>query len=431
VAETLAVADDSTPDRGFTLVEMLVALLILGIVLAALAPAFYGSMKATATSNDRSVADGLAVAANEQIRSLPYYGIGYASTWSGWSGCAASNRVTLDAAGPMDTMLTTRAVGPISYTILRCVYWVDGSNNSGTSLAGAYKQSVVSVTWRDQAGTQTVTEKSVIYPGGEGPWTTSDANHAPPTTAPAGGGPTPNAPSSVTASPGSCAASCSMDLAWPVPTTGPLPDGYVVDYNTTGDFSGTVPGDVPSGLYAVSTQTNVKRGIGSSEIVGLAPVTTYYFRVFSVYQGTTSTTATSSVPGITGGTASASCLIYGLVVNPTQAQVDTYGYLEGEDYFTMTVNASPACTTGVGNGKSLWVYYTTTSSTQVSTTLQLQLPSAVMATGVTLNPDGSKMAWTPGNHTFTVYSGATPILSNPLTVVQVNVCQPNPVTGLC
>src|SRR5438309_253987 len=66
-------------DRGFTIVELIVALLVMAIVMAALAPTFYGDLRSTVSTNDRSVANGLAVAATEQMRSFPYWQIGYTS----------------------------------------------------------------------------------------------------------------------------------------------------------------------------------------------------------------------------------------------------------------------------------------------------------------------------------------------------------------
>ena len=43
------------------------------LVMAALAPAYYALLRATGAASHRSVANGIAVAAQEQIRSIPYY----------------------------------------------------------------------------------------------------------------------------------------------------------------------------------------------------------------------------------------------------------------------------------------------------------------------------------------------------------------------
>ena len=76
-------------ERGFTLVELLIALMVLAIVMVALAPAFYGNLRAASATNYRSTATGLAVAAIEQMRGFPYYSVGYSSSandpaWHRW-----------------------------------------------------------------------------------------------------------------------------------------------------------------------------------------------------------------------------------------------------------------------------------------------------------------------------------------------------------
>src|SRR5262249_19658812 len=122
--------------EGFTLVEMMIGLLILGIVLTALAPAFYGALRATASTNQRSVAASLAVTANEQIPSFPYYEGGFQTTPTSCPTDAPdnSNPVVL-ASGiptPLASLSATRRVGSQTYSILRCVYWVNSSATNQT-----------------------------------------------------------------------------------------------------------------------------------------------------------------------------------------------------------------------------------------------------------------------------------------------------------
>ncbi|HVA74517.1 MAG TPA: type II secretion system protein, partial [Acidimicrobiales bacterium] len=88
-------------DEGFTLVEMLIALMIFAIVMLALAPAFYGQLKAAAATSYRSTANGLAVAAIEQMRSFPYYEIGYNQSDYSTSGSTA-----LSCVSPLNTYQT-------------------------------------------------------------------------------------------------------------------------------------------------------------------------------------------------------------------------------------------------------------------------------------------------------------------------------------
>src|SRR5579863_2939036 len=101
-------------EDGFTLVELLIAMMILAVVLTAIAPAFYGALRSTANTSQRSVADGLAVAAVEQIRSLPYYEVGYFNTPST---CTYSTTpVSLTSASPMDSLSTSSTTAGTTYT---------------------------------------------------------------------------------------------------------------------------------------------------------------------------------------------------------------------------------------------------------------------------------------------------------------------------
>jgi prepilin-type N-terminal cleavage/methylation domain-containing protein len=57
-------------ERGFSLVELLVACVLAGIVFLAMVPMFVGAMKATSTNSRRVVATGIAQARVEKIRML-------------------------------------------------------------------------------------------------------------------------------------------------------------------------------------------------------------------------------------------------------------------------------------------------------------------------------------------------------------------------
>jgi prepilin-type N-terminal cleavage/methylation domain-containing protein len=412
-------------EHGFTLIEMVVAMLILAVVLTALAPAFYGSLTATSSSGHRSVANGLAVTANEQLRSLPYYEVTYQTGDVNFTNCPATGSapVTSSTAGPVDSLSTSQTIGAITYHFQRCLYWMDATSNAGTADPQAYKQSVVTVTWSDRAGTNnTVTESSDIYPGGKGVYNGVKSNYAPPQATTTTLGPAPGPPTITGAT---ASATGAITVTWTAPTSGATPTGYIVEYNTTGNFS--------SGLYASSPVTNSsKGGVFSWTPTGLTPGSLYYFSIVALSGGAQSVAATTQVTTSTSG-ALTTCAITNLVVNPTQAQVNSYGYLQGSGQFALSINANSYCTSGSGLGSSVWVYYTSSSSTLQS--IQMTGTGGMLNAEVGLNPDGSLVAWTPGNHTFTVYVGSggnppTPYNSGS-TFVQVNICQPNPVTGVC
>jgi prepilin-type N-terminal cleavage/methylation domain-containing protein len=417
-------------DDGFTLVELMVAMLVLAIVLTALVPVFYGTMRATASSRQRNVAISLAVKANEQIRSLPYWEIGYGPANTTPPACSppsGETAVTLSSAGPMNSMPTTETEGGNPYSLLRCVYWANEQVNSTTTDTGAYVESVVTVTWTDNTGTKTATETSDIYPGGETQYSNDPYNNfAPAQSTGTGTGPATGSPQDVTfpAMKGQ-AATDSIDIQWSAPSGAPASTQYVVEYNTSDQF---VTG--PSGIYSTSSGLYATSPLLSAldwTAGGLAPHTTYWFRVVAVYNGAASS-PTAAQSATTAGTMPATCQIYSLVANPNAAVTDTYGYLQGEEYITLAVNTSLDCTTGSGVGASVWVYDTTAgdSIAPVQMTGSQAMMNNVVGNGCT--------AWGPGNHTFAVYvgqNGATPTPYTPAAIATVNVTQTQTGTGAC
>lgn len=244
----------STED-GFTLVEVVVATTVLTVVMSALGPLFYGAMKLTGLTNQRSQATNLAVAAIEQLRSLPYTEVGYYTTPAG---CTGANPVTLTASGPLDSLPGTEVEGHTTYDVLRCVYWSASSIPGST---GAYKQTVVKVSWQAPAGLQTVSQVSALYPGG----------YAPPSEYAAAPGPL-SALQVCTAATSGSSPTDTIDVSW-TPPVGYSPTDYVVyytAYSPTGAI--TTDGEGYAAIQVNSTSTAVTVGSG----------TTYYFQVVAV-----------------------------------------------------------------------------------------------------------------------------------------------------
>ncbi len=79
------------PDRGSSLVEVLVALLLMAIALLGAAPMFVSSMTETAAGADRSQAAAAATARVELLRALPLHDL------------AAGGSLTTDQAGYVDS----------------------------------------------------------------------------------------------------------------------------------------------------------------------------------------------------------------------------------------------------------------------------------------------------------------------------------------
>ena len=406
------------PDEGFTLVEMVVALMILAIALTALAPAFYGSLRATALTSERSVANGLAVAASEQLRSFPYYQIGYYQASGGTptdvpTQCTGSNPVTLSAAGPVDGLAQSNVVSGHSYTITRCVYWQNSSSDSGGSnYSGAYKQNVVTVGWTFNGTAYSVKQTSAVYPGGESSYAQSgaDNNHVPSGTIPPAVTTPPSAPQSVSTS---SATSTSITLSITAPASTPTPvDHYEIDFSD--NYSGSGPVDCAACVWSYTTTTN-----SAPPVSGLTPATTYWFQVRSVAVDGTPSTPTTPISATTSTGGSSGCAVYGLYVNPTQGVVDPNGLLVNASSFSIWVDASSPC-----SAQQLQVSYVSNGTTPTFASLTQQSSGAY-----TGNAGTGSTVWSVGNHQFTVYVGNNP--ASPLTQVQVDICQENGTTGRC
>lgn len=168
-----------TLDAGFTLIEVLLAMMIVFIVMTALLTTIVGALKTVAQARERQVATGLATEALEQIRALPYDTVTNGSTGApndpyvvsgqlqtGLLVTGASNEaVVVNGVSPKSTATT---VNNISYTIRTYVTKpVSGSSFNLTAVA----------TWTSNvfpAG-KTVAQRSTTYSPPSGCLTT--ANH--------------------------------------------------------------------------------------------------------------------------------------------------------------------------------------------------------------------------------------------------------------
>ncbi len=154
-------------DQGMSMVEVSVALVILGIVLSALASFLLTAIKAQTGGEARTRATQLAQEAVEQVRALPWERAGFypASMATATSNCPASGAqanqplVQLAALTPADARvptgaLQTRVIDTVQFSVLTCVHWEDDP----TDLLGAadldgtqdVKKVVVTVAWVDK-----------------------------------------------------------------------------------------------------------------------------------------------------------------------------------------------------------------------------------------------------------------------------------------
>lgn len=400
-------------DSGFTLIEVMIGILLLAVVMGAVAPEFYGVMASASSTDQRSTATGLAIAANEQLRSLPYWQLGYNPAGSGApastitpSACSGPNPVEFSPSQGSPPVPALPQSDPThTYTISRCIYWVSASNSD----TEAYKQSIVTVSWHDtRLGSQSVAETSALYPGGEGLYSSPANEWAPGSSSGAGSVYPPASPQNPPAATDDPTYPTTLiDVTWSAPTSTPTPiDHYIVEYNTTGTF-----GDA-STFASSPNVTGTTWNTGS-----FTPSSTYYFRVLSVSADGTQSSPTSAVTASTTSDSTSCSGAVTLSVTPSTGVMNKQGTLVNSSTgFSLAVNVPSAC-------QNVTVAYNTSSSTLYF--------AAVTGSGGQLNgtAGSSSTVWSPGNHPFTVYVGGTQY--SPLAQVQVNICQEQGNSGKC
>jgi hypothetical protein len=163
-------------------------------------------------------------------------------------------------------------------------------------------------------------------------------------------------------------------------------------------------------------------------VSSLTPGYTYYFQLLSVASDGTTSTASSVVYAATTATASTTCQISNLIVNPTIGVVNTTGQLVDStgtplpsDSFSLFANATSVCNNGAPGNAVTVAYYDSRALMQSTLTRNGGALTGVAGSAGTV--------WSVGNHPFTVYVGGTQY--TPLTQQQVDVCQEQGATGRC
>ena len=411
-------AGQELPDGGFTLLELMLALLLLAIVLAGLAPAYYGTLRAADLSSEHSVANGIAIAATEQLRSFPYFDLGYTTTdyqtpgqappngGVGYPCIAASSNTTVQVTtSPLEGLATSQTVSNVAYSIQRCVYWIDSSVAGDTQ---AYKQTVVTVGWTLGRVHSVVSQTSAVYPGGESPYTTAQNNEAPGTTTATTAAVSPAPPAWVSHATDPTFPYDEIDLVWSEPSTTLEPAAkYEVDYATASNYSGSGYLSLTPGTYTAATFSTPGTA-ASPNVISVSASTTYYIEVWAIAADGTRSTTPSDVESVTTGSTPQTCVINNLVVNPTNAVVDANGrFASGYTTFSLSVNATNAC-------NNVTVSYNTNGPTLY----QAPMSGSGTLTGTAGN---TSTKWDTGNHTFTVYTGGTQYVPSGGGAVQVQV----------
>lgn len=420
-------------ERGFTLIELIIAMMVLAIVMAALAPAFYGELRATAATDYRSTANGLAVAAIEQMRAFPYYQIGWDTTdyegpsttltngllaapssqtptciGSGnptpsvqsdslivanekapsWNAYGSYNPVELTSSSAFDlstsNLFGQETIGPITYSIARCVYWVAASPTSTTlntpTYPSAYKLTWVGVSWNVGATPWHVSQTSAVYPGGAGSYT-SENNDGPASSTCTNSGSAPGTPSGLAAS-ADVNPTTAVDLSWSAgsSTSSELPLSYVVGYRSD-----------PTAAWTIFSQGT---GLLSANVDGLSPGTEYWFEVIAVACDNTQS-VTAATTTYTTQNASQACtysnftVTTGIASSEGSTTIGSNDKLDQISSLTASATVSSACS-------NVALYYSPQNNSNYTT-------DSASASSGTLSWNTSASKWAAGTITFHLY----------------------------
>jgi prepilin-type N-terminal cleavage/methylation domain-containing protein len=400
IVQGRAGAPRPTGDDGFTILEVVIALALILFIMSALSPLFYTSIKTALLSNARSQATAIATKELESMRVSPYDEVGFYEDQPGYSAnCDPTDpsleTVSLGPTAPADPIyLPTGTVtvqgSSTEFEYTKCIAWVDGVDSAGAPLAQAYKKTYVTVTWENQGRTSTISQASIVYPGGLGGYS-GPKNVGGGT----GGGGTVTAPATptnvVVTPPAAPASNSQLDVTWQ--NGGGTVDHYVVDWST--DFAFTTVAGTSGNLTGQSYSAG-----------GLSAGTTYWFRVQAFGDSSTTYASGKTVPvsGTTTNTAPpATCTVGNLGLTMASGST-TKTYLNQApdkdrlmEEATFSANFSSVC----GSGYHVRAF--DAGGNQVTTTWSFPATGSVRTT--TTAWSGTKLL-DKGIYTFTIYNGS-------------------------
>jgi prepilin-type N-terminal cleavage/methylation domain-containing protein len=376
-------------ERGFTLIELVMALTLLSIVIAGVAGVFNAAVRTSGDDLHRATAVGLATRATEELGTYPYDSLGLpdGTTPGGAPGCDAGVAMaTVDPSIAVAASDPATVTAGITYRLSRCITWARAS----TGQADAYKGTTVIVAWTDQGGPHVARQDSSVYPGGRGP----HVDGVPTTTTTSPCGVAPAAPASLAAT----VDDQTVQLTWTTPTS-PVPiRAWKIDYNVGTGASSTYSTD---GAPAAA-------GVINGNVVfisGLAPATIYNFSVAAL--GAPGCPA-SSPSLVARGTASAfgfgGCRV-GLV--SVSSSVQTRDAVDSHLSSAVGVNVA---TNGGSCGSFLLSFQPSSPASA-----QIAVLHPVPGGGAWVGTLPAAIDWTLGNHTIAVTSNGT-------VVAQANLC---------
>lgn len=276
--------DATLGEQGFSLVEALTALTVLSVGVFGTMQLFLGTMRTTSVASARTHAASIATREIESMRAIPYAALGFGVS-SGASATfeGATTIFVADSAAKTTPTGSPEIAEGVSFAITRAIVWV-----SQGSYVNQYKRVVAMISWHDQAGTHSVRQDALVYPGGLGPYGGSATTTTSTTTAV-----TPGTPSGLTATADALNPTTQINLVWSAET--PAATTFEVQHAPDATFTAT------------TVDTTTQPGTTTSfNKTGLSPGTTFYWRVRAL-SGAQSSAWSNTAQGATQAVAVQPC----------------------------------------------------------------------------------------------------------------------------
>jgi prepilin-type N-terminal cleavage/methylation domain-containing protein len=377
----------SCGERGFSLIESIVALGVLSVCIFGTMQVFLGTMRTTSVASARTHAASIAAREIEAMRAIPYADIGFgASSGAAPSFEGATTVFVADAVAKTTPTSPAETAEGVSFAITRAIVWI-----SQGSYTNQYKRVIAVVSWRDQAGLHSVRQDAFVYPGGLGPY--GGATTTSTTTAV-----TPGAPSGLTATPDSLNPTTQINLVW----TGGAPAATTFEVQHAQD----------SAFTTATIDTTTQPGTTTSfNKTGLAPGTTFYWRVRAL-NGTQSSAWSNTAQGNTQAVGAQPCTAGSANATPSAVKKKSASSNQLKESVLVTVNTTGAC-----SGLFIRVTPQTTQMTQSMT----QGSGGVWSTTIA----ATAYNWDVGAKTVHVVAGTNDVLAS----IALQICAHN--AGSC
>lgn len=363
-------------EGGFTLIELMAALTLMAIGIVGVIGVMNSTFRVAGTASSRSKAISVATKTLEMFRAKPY------------------NQLAIQAA--TDPVVSyTEKVGGQTFTVETAIQASNEAATYGaqTPTSNAYKKAYVWVKWNDGGGSHTVSQETLIYPGGLGVY--NPTNTATRVTSNL----RPLAPLSLTATPVSTTADITLktavDLQWvpPATTSGVAPvASWVVQYAAF-DCNGTLCTSFPW-TEVQEVAAFLPASMTTLRINDFATSSKYHFRVYAKSADGVISTDYAQALNVTGITSPATvCSIGAASVTPAAVKKRTgsdSGKLVSSPVVQVNLLASCA-------GRTFQMDYSPNDG----------LTRTVNLTGsTTLNGtiDGTRSEWVIGERRVSVYS---------------------------